>query len=85
MPTSSDPLPCGPPREARTPTFPVMGMAKPNLHRELLPLAGSFDFIVIDGPPRQHEVLRSAIVASDLVLMPVKASSFDVWAVQGRG
>ncbi len=62
--------------------FPVMNMAKANLHRELAPLAASFDFLVIDGPPRHYDVLRSAIAASDLVLMPVKASSFDVWAVQ---
>jgi chromosome partitioning protein len=62
--------------------FPVMSMAKASLHRELVPLASSFDYLVIDGPPRQHDVLRSAIAASDLVLMPVKASSFDVWAVR---
>lgn len=60
--------------------FPVMSMAKATLHRELLQLADSFDFIIIDGPPRHSEILRSAMAASDLALIPVKASSFDVWA-----
>lgn len=60
--------------------FPVMGMPKETLYQELQGLRESFDDIVIDGPPRVASVLKAAIAAADLVLVPVKPSSLDVWA-----
>lgn len=60
--------------------FPVMGMPKETLYQELQGLKGGFDDIVIDGPPRVATVLKAAIAAADLVLVPVKPSSLDVWA-----
>lgn len=38
--------------------------------------------VIIDGPPRVYEVARSAIMASDLVLVPVQPSPYDVWAAK---
>src|SRR5438477_2273801 len=66
-------------REAE-PLFPVIGMAKPTLHRELPALAKDFDLVVIDGAPRVNELARAAMLASDLVLIPVQPSPYDVWA-----
>ena len=60
--------------------FPVMGMPKETLYQEIQGLRDSFDDIVIDGPPRVATVLKAAIAAADLVLVPVKPSSLDVWA-----
>ncbi len=60
--------------------FPVMGMPKDTLYQELQGLKGGFDDLVIDGPPRVASVLKAAIAAADLVLVPVKPSSLDVWA-----
>lgn len=60
--------------------FPVLGMAKDTLYQELQSLAGAFDDLVIDGPPRVASVLKAAIAAADFVLVPVKPSSLDVWA-----
>jgi chromosome partitioning protein len=62
------------------PLFVVVGMAKPTLHRELPALKQSYDVVVIDGAPRVNELGRSAILASDLVLIPVQPSPYDVWA-----
>lgn len=62
--------------------FPVVGVPKPTLHREMPSLRQGFDMIVIDGAPRVNELARSAIIASDLVLIPVQPSPFDVWAAQ---
>lgn len=62
------------------PIFPVVGMAKPTLHRDLPELARDFDVTVIDGAPRVNELGRSAILASDLVIIPVQPSPYDVWA-----
>lgn len=62
------------------PLFPVVGLPKSSIHKELPTLTEKFDVVVIDGPPRVHDVARSAIMASDLVLIPVQPSPYDVWA-----
>src|SRR5579863_3064804 len=66
-------------REAE-PLFPVVGMAKPTLHRDLPTLAANYDFVVIDGAPRVNDLARSAILACNLVLIPVQPSPYDIWA-----
>jgi chromosome partitioning protein len=67
---------------AAAPLFPVVGMAKPSLHRDLPQLARGQDAVVIDGPPRVGEIARSAMLAADLVLIPVQPSPYDVWAAR---
>ncbi len=62
------------------PLFPVVGMAKPTLHRDLPEIAKDYDMVVIDGAPRVNDLGRAAILASDLVLIPVQPSPYDVWA-----
>ena len=43
-------------------------------------MARDADHVVIDGPPRVTGLLRSALLAADLVLIPVQPSPFDGWA-----
>lgn len=62
------------------PLFSVVGMAKSTLHRELPDIAKDYDIVVIDGAPRVNELGRAAILASDLVLIPVQPSPYDIWA-----
>ncbi len=64
------------------PNFPVIGLPEPTLHREIDALGQGYEWVVIDGPPRVNDLSRSAIAASDLVLIPVQPSPFDVWAAQ---
>jgi chromosome partitioning protein len=64
------------------PLFPVVGIPKKSLHRELPPIAINYDVVVIDGPPRVNDVARSAIMASDVVIIPVQPSPYDVWAAK---
>jgi chromosome partitioning protein len=64
------------------PLFAVIGMARPNLHRELAEIAQGYDVIVIDGAPRGNDLARSAMLASDHVLIPVQPSPFDIWAAR---
>lgn len=64
------------------PLFPVVGLPKQSIHKELPALASTYDIVIIDGPPRVYEVARSAIMASDLVLVPVQPSPYDVWAAK---
>lgn len=60
--------------------FGVVGLARETLHQEVPELAQRTDYVVIDGPPRVTALARSAILAADLVLIPVQPSPFDVWA-----
>jgi chromosome partitioning protein len=58
----------------------VVGLARDTLHREAPELARDVDHIVIDGRPRVAGQMRSALLAADLVLIPVQPSPFDGWA-----
>lgn len=60
--------------------FGVVGLARDTLHREAPDLARDADIVVIDGPPRVAALMRSALLAADLVLVPVQPSPFDGWA-----
>ncbi|MBS1164392.1 MAG: cobyrinic acid a,c-diamide synthase [Proteobacteria bacterium] len=67
-------------RDSGSRSFGVVGLARDTLHREAPELARDADHIVIDGPPRVAGLMRSALLASDLVLIPVQPSPFDGWA-----
>lgn len=60
--------------------FPVVGIPHSELHKDVKQVGAGFDFIIIDGPPSISEVARSAIMAADLVLIPVQPSPYDIWA-----
>jgi len=60
--------------------FTTVAMPAATIHREIDKLAEPYDAVVIDGPPRVTDLARSAIMASDLVLIPVQPSPYDVWA-----
>ena len=66
-------------REEASP-FPVIQMARDSLHRDLPAIAADYQHCIIDTPPRVSALARSAILASDLVIVPVQPSSYDVWA-----
>ncbi len=67
-------------REGLSRLFGTVGLARDTLHREAPELARGADHIVIDGPPRVAGLMRSALLAADLVLIPVQPSPFDGWA-----
>jgi chromosome partitioning protein len=57
--------------------FGVVGLARNTLHREAAELARHADHVVVDGPPRIAGLMRSALLAADLVLIPAQPSPFD--------
>lgn len=67
---------------ARTeePLFSVIGLPRATIHREIGQISQGYDHVVIDGPPRVTDLARSAIMASDIVLIPVQPSPYDIWA-----
>ncbi|CEE60310.1 CobQ/CobB/MinD/ParA nucleotide binding domain protein [Xanthomonas citri pv. citri] len=62
------------------PLFSVVGFPRPTVHKEIGQLGQGYDHIVIDGPPRVTDLARSAIMAADVVLIPVQPSPYDIWA-----
>lgn len=65
-------------------SFPtVVSMTKPILHKaEQVPrLAKSVDFVIIDCPPKEGEVIRSALVAADFAIVPITPSALDTLAM----
>ena len=67
-------------REGLPRLFGVIGLARDTLHREAPELARDADHVVIDGPPRVAGLMRSALLAADVVLVPAQPSPFDGWA-----
>jgi chromosome partitioning protein len=69
---------------ARTkqPLFNVVGLPKNTLHRDIPALAQPYRWTFIDGPPLASDIARSAILASDLVIIPVPPSPLDVWSAK---
>lgn len=65
-----------------SPLFAVVGLPKASIHKELLIVGQGYDHILIDGPPRVTELARSAIMASDVVVIPVQPSPYDIWAAE---
>jgi chromosome partitioning protein len=60
--------------------YGVFGLARDSLHQEAAQVALQADLVIIDGPPRVAAIARSALLAADLVLIPVQPSAYDVWA-----
>ena len=55
-------------------------MMASDVERWLPEVAKNYDVVLIDGAPRVNELGRAAIMDSDLVLIPVQPSPYDVWS-----
>ena len=67
-------------RQGHPRLFGVIGLARDTLHREAPEIARDVEHVVIDGPPRVAGLMRSALLAADMALIPVQPSPFDGWA-----
>jgi len=60
--------------------FDVLALARDTLHVEAPEIARDVDHLVIDGSSRITALIRSAMLAADLALVPAQPSPFDGWA-----
>lgn len=60
---------------------PVLGVSGPSMRASIAAVAGSFDIIVIDTPPRLGVEAKTGIAIADLVLVPVSPGPTDLWAL----
>lgn len=58
--------------------FPVVARATNDVHRHLAQLAVGFDHVVLDTPPGDTAVIRSAVMAADVVIVPVAPTGLDL-------
>lgn len=60
--------------------FPVVGLDRETLPKDLAAISGNYDFVVIDGAPQIAKMTAAAIKAADAVIIPVQPSPYDIWA-----
>ena len=58
----------------------VKGTGRDPLVDQVRRLASRYDWVILDGPPGISNVSADAVRVADVVLIPAKASAFDVWA-----
>ena len=57
---------------------PVIALPVRDLHRRLAELGNGYRHVVIDTPPNDQAISRSAVMAVDLVLVPLAPSTMDM-------
>ena len=58
----------------------MLGLARDTLHVEVPEIARDVHHVVIDGSSHAAALMRSAMLAADLALVPAQPSPFDGWA-----
>ena len=58
----------------------VLGVSHDPLVDQVRKLSGRYDWVILDGPPGISNTSADAVRVADVVLIPAKASAFDVWA-----
>ena len=58
----------------------IEGAGRGPLVGQVRGLASRYDWVIIDGPPGISNISADAVRITDVVLIPAKASAFDVWA-----
>ncbi|MGI0060087.1 MAG: ParA family partition ATPase [Nitrosotalea sp.] len=58
----------------------VVGLDRPTLDKDIIKFKSRYDMIFIDGAPQITEMVVKAILCSDIVLIPVQPSPYDIWA-----
>jgi chromosome partitioning protein len=64
------------------PLFSVVGLPRASVHKEIASIGAGYDIVILDGPPRVTDLARSAVLASDLIVIPVQPSPYDIWAAE---
>lgn len=59
----------------------IIAMDIPAALKTLPKTAKGYDFTIIDGAAKIEEAGTAALVVSDLVLLPVQPSPYDIWAL----
>jgi chromosome partitioning protein len=64
--------------EAEELPFAVVGLPVRSLHKRLTDLLPGLMHVVIDTPPGDHAIVRSAITAAEVIVVPIAPSIIDL-------
>lgn len=64
------------------PMNPRLALNVENVPRDVRTLATEYDWLFIDTPPAEMDLIEQAIAVADAVVVPVRSGFFDVIAVQ---
>ena len=60
----------------------VIGLDRPTLDKDIKAVTNNYDWTLIDGAPQLSEMAVATIKCSDIVLIPVQPSPYDIWATE---
>lgn len=69
-------------RDGSLPDVQVFGVESKQIIKTADAQAKNFDIVIIDGTPQLGETALATIMASDLILMPLTPSAFDIWSFE---
>jgi chromosome partitioning protein len=58
----------------------LVALDRPNNVKTLISMSANYDYVVIDGAAKLEDMIAACIKVSDLVLIPVQPSPYDIWA-----
>ena len=61
-------------------SFPVIGIDRGGLEKQLSQFHSDYAYIVMDTPSRLDRQLGEIVALSDIVIVPIGPSAFDYWA-----
>ena len=61
--------------------IPIIAADTPNSIKKIKKTVDVYDFVIMDGAPQLSANIAAAINVSDVILIPIKASPLDIWAV----
>lgn len=67
--------------EVDVPQFNAVAVTNPTIHKDIASF-NSFDLVIIDAGGRDTGPFRSALLASDLLVIPALPSQLDIWSTQ---
>ncbi len=68
-------------RPKDVPQLTCVSLPEPGaLRNNINAVHASCDIVIIDGTPALNEITGTIMLISDLVLLPIRASDYDVWA-----
>jgi chromosome partitioning protein len=69
-------------RAAELPNVDVFGVEADQIIKASSKQATAYDVVIIDGTPQLGKTALATIMASDLVLVPITPSAFDMWSFE---
>jgi chromosome partitioning protein len=61
---------------------PIISLRGPKVHADLREQAKHYEDIIVDAGGADSQEFRSALLAADIVLLPLRPGSFDFWTLQ---